>query len=249
MCVSQEDAYERLAEIYDTLYDSKDYVSEVKRILNAYQKFNGKNPSTLLDLGSGTGNHIREFVKEGISCIGIEPSLAMWKKSVEKKIEGASFVNTSLEKFVTMNVVNIDLMVSLFNVVNHFLSFKEVEDFLKIASSMTKNLIFDCWNDTAVLADPPRVLVREISSLSVTTTPRFNRQKLCVDLKTKIEHNKIVGIREKDITYTLRVNLWSRELLFDLAKKYYENIKILSSNFEEKDLLEYGIVFYCRNGG
>ena len=75
-------------DIYDLLYNTKNYEEEVNYVSNLIKNFaiSGKN---LLEFGSGTGKHAKFFVKKGFSVHGIEYSPDMISKI--EKIKGFTF--------------------------------------------------------------------------------------------------------------------------------------------------------------
>lgn len=64
------------ARYYNVLYRDKDYSGETTFILNCLKRY-GSCPTTLLDLGCGTGRHALEMSKRGISATGVDISTTM----------------------------------------------------------------------------------------------------------------------------------------------------------------------------
>jgi perosamine synthetase len=65
------------AAAYDALYGSKDYAAEVDRLGRCFERFSAAPVRRLLDLGCGTGRHVREARLRGYEVVGVDRSSAM----------------------------------------------------------------------------------------------------------------------------------------------------------------------------
>jgi len=71
--------------LYDELtYNKKRVNYEVKNII---KKTNMNSDSLVLDIGSGTGNHVAKINEKGIPCIGIDKSKDMINVSIKKYLK------------------------------------------------------------------------------------------------------------------------------------------------------------------
>ena len=118
-----------LVEYYDDFYSAKDYQKEsefIEKISPAAQR--------ILDVGCGTGGHIKYLTKETNFIQGVDVSTLMIKKAIKKfgNAKNVSFFNGGIENFAAQNDNKFDLGVSLFNVVNHIMSRRKLEDFFNL---------------------------------------------------------------------------------------------------------------------
>jgi len=63
--------YRELAKYYDLLYSRKDYKKEVKTLKKLIKKYRRSSGNELLDLATGTGNHIVYLCKD-FNCTGLD---------------------------------------------------------------------------------------------------------------------------------------------------------------------------------
>lgn len=71
------DLFDRLADYYDVLHDDVDYPAECTLLETVFTRFLPGPPTTVLDLGCGTGNHALILAKRGYRVTGIDSSAAM----------------------------------------------------------------------------------------------------------------------------------------------------------------------------
>ncbi|MEO6914392.1 MAG: class I SAM-dependent methyltransferase, partial [Chitinophagaceae bacterium] len=79
--------FQRYSQYYDLLYAEKNYQKEVNYVENHIRQYS-PGVSSILELGSGTGNHAKHFAAAGYSVTGIERSREMADFSKAKKIQG-----------------------------------------------------------------------------------------------------------------------------------------------------------------
>ena len=103
--------------IYDQLFDNsvknKYEVDEIKHTTNL-----GKN-SSLLDIGSGLGNHINLFSKIANSCVGLDQSLSM-VEAAKKKFTKCDFKHGNALDFMTFKANSFTHITCLYFTVYYF---------------------------------------------------------------------------------------------------------------------------------
>ena len=94
--------------------------------------------------------------------VGYDCSSDMIKIAKQKLVENGLCSFTDKREEITDKKFN--LMISMFYVVNHLTSFKQLRGFLELAShKLNKNglLVFDTWNGIAAIKEPPYSSTRE----------------------------------------------------------------------------------------
>jgi SAM-dependent methyltransferase len=243
-----------LVEYYDDFYSAKDYQKEsefIEKISPAAQR--------ILDVGCGTGGHIKYLTKETNFIQGVDVSTLMIKKAIKKfgNAKNVSFFNGGIENFAAQNDNKFDLGVSLFNVVNHIMSRRKLEDFFKSISALLNDgsyFMFDCFNFSAVLREKPRPYLRKIKSsqypnqfYEIKSTPTFDYRSetsmLKLDNKVTIKNDK----ETKYFTYTFDHVIWSQNNFKELIDKYFKGeYKVLKANGDPNPTDgDYKIKFIC----
>jgi SAM-dependent methyltransferase len=150
------------SEYYDLLYNDKNYGAEVDYVSSLIQLY-AKNANTILELGCGTGLHACILAKLGYNIHGIDRSISMLDKALERRkyLENDIAEKTSFEAgdiCTYQSQKKFDIVVSLF----HVMSYMETNDHLAQAMETAKAhlnpeglFIFDCWHGPAVLKDRP----------------------------------------------------------------------------------------------
>lgn len=92
------------AALYDAMYADKDYRSECDLVLEAVDRHLGRRPTSMLDLGCGTGSHALQWATEGIHVVGIDASphmiaLATSKAAARYNASGISFLQGDVRSF------------------------------------------------------------------------------------------------------------------------------------------------------
>lgn len=177
---------------YDLLNEDKPYRDEVAFLLKLYESHtrDGAHPESVLDLGCGSGEHLRMF-SSGTRKTGVEISFSMLQVAKNKNIPNITYSNTSISNFRSEE--KFDLVYSLF----HVLSYQTTDaDLLQTLAAINASLtatglaVFDFWHRTAWDDDPPvkRKTIRENSTMRVerTSTPVFERETGLVSIDMDI---------------------------------------------------------------
>jgi SAM-dependent methyltransferase len=89
--------YGTVAQVYDRVYAWKDYVREARRIRTLVRAEGPPGARTLLDVGCGTGGHLRHLVRD-FECTGLDSSPEMLA-AARKNAPGARFVRGAMPSF------------------------------------------------------------------------------------------------------------------------------------------------------
>jgi SAM-dependent methyltransferase len=139
----------KYSDVYDLINKNKNYDQESLFILKLIKKYKIKDKK-ILDLGSGTCEHHKFFIKRNYKMTGVEKSLSMIQVAKKKKIKSTIIKKNILdlklkEKFL--------IITSLFHVICYFTKDFELKKFFRVAAShLDKNgvFIFDYWYSPAV---------------------------------------------------------------------------------------------------
>lgn len=131
--------YNNLARFYDDFYKTKRYQEEVEFVLSILKKRSpGYNPKSLLDVGCGTGSHLRYFAKHIKSLYGIDPSAPMIEIAKSKGINNCNFTVSAIQNFQT--TTTFDVITSFNSALNYLPTYQDLYlAFQKIFSLLAKN--------------------------------------------------------------------------------------------------------------
>ncbi|MCT4613130.1 MAG: class I SAM-dependent methyltransferase [Clostridia bacterium] len=217
--------YTKMAQYYDELYDYKEYDKEVA-FLNSILK--GK--SNVLDVGCGTGNHIKELERFGYKCDGIDKSKEM-VEITKSKISGQVYLGDMLNFKIRKKY---DAIISMFAVINHLNSINELEMvLLNMKNHLRENgiIILDLYNP---------------SKSGNKTDQKGNIKRIMnweIDLNNKTEKTNIKYIiNEEDVVETNHcfkifdideISIVAKNIGLDIIS-IYSNYKTEEENLNEK---------------
>mgnify|MGYP003121752348 FL=1 len=231
--------YKEFAELYDDLSEGKDYSEEVS-LCDLYLD---KAPKKLLDVGCGTGSHLKEFCgRYSLSSVGVDPCLEMIQVARSKNIP-----NCDLHVGEVHDVLDheFDLVVSFFNVINHIDSYASLRDTFKSIYSKTKDegkFLFDCWNGAAFFIDPPQNKVSVTSKGTYCYTPYVDyiNSNILMDVCLK----KPDGVKvESKLSHTLWTPFLLKSLLLDVGFHSVDIYKHFTK--EQAEGTEHKLSFVC----
>jgi len=136
--------YKDLAKYYDLIYDSKDYKKEAEKIRKLIKKYKKSKGIELLDVGCGTGRHLK-YLKKHFSCTGLDKNKEMISIA-KKNVDGAKFrigdmMNFSLKK-------KSDVILCLFSTIGYVKNYKNLKETINNFSKHLKEggvLIIEPW--------------------------------------------------------------------------------------------------------
>lgn len=212
----------KVAKYYDDLFAEKDYKSEVDLIY----KLRGQTESlNILDVGCGTGAHAKYLLKDNAQKIlGIDIAPDMISAAKQKKLgPQIKFENICVTQQPNRNF---DLATSMFNVINHISTLKELKSYFSSIYQALKpkgSFIFDCWNGVAAVRSEPTCTTRLIEGgagghFIIKTTPVTDALRGSVKMKTAVSVYHLEELID-EFSYTLKHWLWSPLVLQQLLEE------------------------------
>jgi len=119
--------YNEIAKYADITYDVKDYKKEVKFIVDILKKY-GVKPKLIYDVACGSGNHSRILLEKGFNVIGVDLNKGMINVA-KKKVPKLKVYQQDMRKLKMKRKA--DCIITMFNAINHFSSYKDFEMMLK----------------------------------------------------------------------------------------------------------------------
>lgn len=214
---------------YDQIYlKKKDYQREAKIVKGVIKQFEEKQSKTLLDVGCGTGEHLK-YLSLDFQCTGIDINRDMIKNAKTKvpdaKFEVANMINFRLkEKF--------DVIICLFSSVGYVQNFNNL---VKTLENFYKHL-----NDKGLAIVEPWIFKKDFKKgiyldthedeevkLVRMATSRIARSRWLIFMHYLIgEKGKIRYVRE--LHKMLALDYQDYVKAFELTR--FENVKFLKEN-------------------
>jgi SAM-dependent methyltransferase len=158
------------AECYNQIHSYKNYDGESARMLKFLETNHGKSEITrILDFGCGTGVHLNSLTDEKLELYGYDRNEHMLE------VARHNYPNLFLTSDYTKIPGELDLVYSLFDVINYQATDDEIERFFSaIASKLAREaiVVLDGWHYSGVALDPPKTRERDILFESSTVTRR-----------------------------------------------------------------------------
>jgi SAM-dependent methyltransferase len=151
---------------YDSLYGDKDYAGECDLIEELFRRYANHPVSTVLDLGSGTGNHAFPMASRGYQVLGVERSQDMLSVARGKLANTPVQTNPVFEHGDIRKVEigrQFDAAVMMFAVLGYQFENSDVLAALKAARRHLRVgslFLFDVWYGPAVLHERPSSRVK-----------------------------------------------------------------------------------------
>ncbi|NVM46155.1 MAG: class I SAM-dependent methyltransferase [Candidatus Lokiarchaeota archaeon] len=194
--------YKELAEYYDLIYHWKDYKTEantIKELIREYKRSEGKN---LLDVGCGTGMHIKYF-KDDFSCMGIDINNEMVKVA-KSKVDGVIFEQGDMIDFNLKT--EFDVILCLFSSIGYVKTYSNLEKtFMNFANHLKKGgvLIVEPWfTKSAFWVGVPGMTTYDGEDVKIA---RLNTTKVEGDLSI-MEMHYLIAEKNGDIKYFVDIH-------------------------------------------
>lgn len=152
---------------YDLLYRDKDYPSEARYVDGLIKKY-VPEPSSMLELGCGTGRYTREFARLGYAVHGVDLSAEMIDEARKTPCDGVSFSCGDMRSLRLGK--KFDAVVALFHVLSYQTTDEDVRRALSTVGEHLKSggvAVLDFWYGPAVLSQKPEVRFKEVSDASI----------------------------------------------------------------------------------
>ena len=151
---------EQYCRYYDLIHKEKDYAGEIRVVLDVYSRHAKRPLHKVLDVGCGTGGHMIALAEAGLSVIGVDAVPEMIAIA-RNKVASMPSLDIALHTgdIAHLDEKSFDLAVSLFYVVNHIRSIRDLVAFFRAISDRIAEggiYVFDCWNGVAAIRDLPR---------------------------------------------------------------------------------------------
>jgi SAM-dependent methyltransferase len=205
--------YKEFAEVYDYLAEEKDYKKEVAFCRAYWTEF----PKTVLDIGCGTGSHLKEFSEQhSVRGTGVDPCEEMISVARQKDVSKCTFY---VGEVFDIEEDQFDVAVSFFNVINHINDYATLrKTFKSIYSKINQggHFLFDCWNGAAFFIDPPQVktTVTSQGTYKYTPTVDYLNSNILMDVSLNDEFGKVVNSK---LSHTLWTPYFLKSLLLDVG--------------------------------
>lgn len=201
--------FERYAHYYDSLYQEKDYLAEVRYINDLITKWANRAQS-ILDIGCGTGQHAALLAQSGKFVHGVDQSEEMIKVALKRKMNTLLCNGGQLE-FTCSDIQTMgfkktyDVITALFHVMNYQ---ENVGAFITAMHTIKAHLqpggifIFDSWYGPAVENFEPELRVKrfedETNKIIRIAEPDYFKQEQRVDVNYQmLVLNKIGGLYQE----------------------------------------------------
>ena len=194
--------YKELAKYYDLIYHWKDYETEANIVKELIDKYNRSNGKDLLDVGCGTGMHLKYF-KDDFSCMGIDINSEMVEVA-KGKVNNVVFkqgdmIDFNLEKLF-------DVILCLFSSIGYVKTYSNLEKtFLNFANHLKKGgvLIVEPWfTKSTFLAGKPGMTTYDGDDVKIT---RLNTTKVEGDLSI-MEMHYLIAEWDGDIKHFVDIH-------------------------------------------
>ena len=210
--------YKELAKYYDLIYHWKDYEIECSTIKELIKKYKKPEGNLLLDVGCGTGMHIKYF-KDDFSCTGIDINSEMVEvaksKVADVKFQQGDMINFSLKN-------SFDVILCLFSSIGYVKTYSNLEKTItNFANHLKKGgvLIVEPWfTKSAFWAGTPGMTTYDGEDVKIA---RLNTTKVEGDLSI-MEMHYLIAEKNKDIKHLMDIHelgLFEHDKTIEIMKK------------------------------
>jgi len=154
---------ETYSKYYNLLYKDKNYKEEFDYINGIINKYSNRDSKTVLDIGCGTGKHLKFFKDIGYDITGVDLSENMIKEAKNYLSQDDGLLCSKASEFKIDK--KFDIVISLFHVMSYQVLNTELRSLFKNVKEHLADgglFIFDFWYGPAVLTDPPLVKIKHL---------------------------------------------------------------------------------------
>lgn len=222
--------YKKFAEVYDLIYQFKDYKAEVdtlKELISKYKKSKGKE---LLDIACGTAEHLK-YLKDDFECVGVDISERMLKKAREK-VPTVSFIKSDM---LDLNLnKKFDIIISLFSSIGYLCTYENLRNALQSFNAHLKSggvMIIEPWfTQSAFEAGRPGMTTYEDDNIKIA---RLNDSKVEENLSIMNMHY-LIAKRDLKVEYYIDkhvLGLFETETILEILNHIGLRAKFLEEGF------------------
>ena len=192
------------AKYYDVIYSGKDYATESGFTAKVVRQFSPE-AKTILDLGCGTGSHLKELMRLGFEGTGIDRSRDMIANAIKKNPEHSDRFHASTIAAADLHET-FDAVISLFHVMSYQTTDSDIASFFRTVSrhmGKASIALVDYWYTPAVLGQGLFTRKKEFSSggdrIFRTVTPErvgSHTIKVNIHLEVSSSGKDVVSISE-----------------------------------------------------
>ncbi|NHJ21618.1 MAG: class I SAM-dependent methyltransferase [Candidatus Lokiarchaeota archaeon] len=194
--------YKELAKYYDLIYHWKDYEAEANAVKELIEKYNRSDGKDLLDVGCGTGAHLKYFRKD-FSCMGIDINNEMVEVA-KGKFNNVVFKQGDMIDFNLEKVF--DVVLCLFSSIGYVKTYSNLEKtFLNFANHLKKGgvLIVEPWfTKSTFWAGKPGMTTYDGDDVKIA---RLNTTKVQGDLSI-MEMHYLIAEWEENIKHFVDIH-------------------------------------------
>jgi SAM-dependent methyltransferase len=232
--------YKELAKYYDLIYHWKDYEAEANTVKELIDKYNRSNGKDLLDVGCGTGMHLKYF-KDDFSCMGIDINSEMVEVA-KSKVNNVVFKQGDMIDFNLDKVF--DVILCLFSSIGYVKTYSNLEKtFLNFANHLKKGgvLIVEPWfTKSTFWAGIPGMTTYDGDDFKIA---RLNTTKVEGDLSI-MEMHYLIAERDGDIKHFVDIHelgLFETDKTLELMAKASLLSEFLKDGFMKDRCLLVGV--------
>jgi SAM-dependent methyltransferase len=194
--------YKELAKYYDSIYHWKDYKTEVNAIKELIEKNKKSDGNNLLDVGCGTGMHVKYF-KDDYSCTGIDINNEMVEVA-KSKVSDVSFEQGDMIDFSLKS--RFDVILCLFSSIGYVKTYSNLEKTIINFSNHLKKggvLIIEPWFTKSVFwGGVPEMTTYDGDDVKIA---RLNTTKVEGDLSI-MEMHYLIAEKNEDIKHFVDIH-------------------------------------------
>lgn len=159
--------FQLYSQYYDLLYKDKNYVAEAEYVAKTLKAYH-KNIVSVIELGSGTGNHAEHLCTQRFKIFGIERSSEMVDIAKQKNI--ANYFPTVGDITTFKLKEKADAVISLFHVVSYLTDNQQLINCFSLTNEHLNSggiFLFDVWYTPAVYTQKPETRIKRLSNQAI----------------------------------------------------------------------------------